>query len=244
VADGADGADVVIAQGGDGAVHAGAEAGVVTEGPARRPPARGMASVHLAVALVLGALTGVVVGLASGAVTGALSGWTMAASTFTVWTWAALWPLEPAAVREHATAEDPGTAVRDFLLVGIGAVSLVVVVLVLFRGKQVAPETVILGIAAIAGSWVVLHTVYALRYARLFYADVVGGLDFQQKSDPTYRDFAYLAFTVGMTFQVSDTEIEQTTLRTAVLRHALLSFCYNTIVVAVTINVVAGLGGK
>lgn len=210
----------------------------------RRPLARVPASVHLAVSLTLGALSGVLIGVVAGAVVGALSAWTVASSVFASWTWRALWPLSPPAVRAHATAEDPGTAVRDSVLVAIGAVSLVAVVLVLFHGKNVAPATVILGIAAIAGSWVVLHTVYGLRYARLFYAVPVGGLDFQQDSEPTYRDFAYLAFTVGMTFQVSDTEIQQTALRTTVLRHAVMSFCYNTVVVAVTINLVAGLGGR
>lgn len=78
----------------------------------------------------------------------------------------------------------------------------------------------------------------------MYFAVPVGGLDFQQTSEPTYRDFAYLAFTVGMAFQVSDTEVQQTALRTTVLRHALASFCYNTVVIAVTINAVAGLAGR
>lgn len=210
----------------------------------RSAPMRVPASVHLAVSLALGALTGVLIGVAAGAVVGALSAWAVASGVFAAWTWWALWSLGPPAVRAHATAEDPGTAVRDSVLVAIGAVSLVAVVLVLFRGKDVPALTVVLGIVCIAGSWVVLHTVYGLRYARLYYAAPVGGLDFQQDSDPTYRDFAYLAFTVGMTFQVSDTEIQQTALRTTVLRHAIASFCYNTVVVAVTINLVAGLGGR
>ena len=207
-----------------------------------RPLAAVPASVHLAVSLLLGLLAGALVAVTTGGVAGALCAWTVSSAVFTVWTWSALWQLDPPAVAAHATREDPGTAIRDVVLMGIGAVSLVAVVFVLFHSKDVPNATVVLGIAAIAGSWVVLHTVYTLRYARLFYSSPAGGLDFQQKSDPTYRDFAYLAFTVGMTFQVSDTEIQQTKLRTTVLHHALISFCYNTVVVAVTINLVAGLG--
>lgn len=207
----------------------------------RRSPVGVPASVHLVASLGLGILTGVLVGAPAGAVVGALTAWAVASGVFAGWTWRALWPLGPRDVQAYATAEDPGTAVRDFVLVAIGAVSLGAVVLMLFHGKETSAPTFVLGMLSIAGSWVVLHTVYALRYARLYYATPVGGLDFQQDAEPTYRDFAYLAFTVGMTFQVSDTDIRQPALRTTVLRHALVSFGYNTIVVAVTINAVAGL---
>jgi uncharacterized membrane protein len=90
-------------------------------------------------------------------------------------------------------------------------------------------------------SWAVLHTIFVLRYARLYYSEPVGGIDFKQESDPTYRDFAYVGFTVGMTFQVSDTDIGKSTIRTAVLRHALLSFIFGAVILAITINLLAGL---
>ena len=199
---------------------------------------------HLSVSLAVGVLSGVLVSVLSGAAVGALSAWAVASAVFVTWTWRALWSMSPADARAHATAEDPGTTVREFVLIAVGAVSLVAVVLVLFQGKDVPAPTFVVGLVAIAGSWAVLHTVHALRYARLYFAVPVGGLDFQQTSEPTYRDFAYLAFTVGMTFQVSDTEVQQSALRTTVLRHALASFCYNTVVIAVTINAVAGLAGR
>jgi len=66
-------------------------------------------------------------------------------------------------------------------------------------------------------------------------------VDFKQDADPTYRDFAYLAFTVGMTFQVSDTDIGKSAIRETVLRHALISFLFGAVIIAVTINLVAGL---
>ena len=83
-------------------------------------------------------------------------------------------------------------------------------------------------------------TVYTLRYGELYYVDD-GGIDFNQDEPPTYRDFAYLAFTIGMTYQVSDTNITDPRLRAAVLRHGLLSFVFGTAIIATMINVVAGL---
>jgi uncharacterized membrane protein len=98
-----------------------------------------------------------------------------------------------------------------------------------------------LGVACVAASWGVLHTIFILRYALLYYAEPAGGIDFKQEPDPTYRDFAYVGFTVGMTFQVSDTDIGKSTIRTTVLRHALLSFVFGAVILAVTINLLAGL---
>ena len=101
-----------------------------------------------------------------------------------------------------------------------------------------------LGVACIVVSWLVVHTTFMLKYARLYYADPVGGMDFQQEENPTFREFAYLAFTVGMTFQVSDTDLQTTAIRMTVLRQGLLSFLYAAIIIAVTINVIAGLGSS
>ena len=92
-----------------------------------------------------------------------------------------------------------------------------------------------------AASWIVLHTILTLRYARLYYSNPKGGIDFKQDGDPTFRDFAYVAFTVGMTFQVSDTDIGKPAIRETVLRHALLSFIFGAVIIAITINLVAGL---
>ncbi|MGH9277374.1 MAG: DUF1345 domain-containing protein, partial [Acidimicrobiales bacterium] len=89
-------------------------------------------------------------------------------------------------------------------------------------------------------AWAVVHSVYTLRYARLYYQEG-GGIDFSQAADPDYRDFAYVAFTIGMTYQVSDTEVASRSIRHTVLRHALLSFVFGTAILAVTINVVASL---
>jgi uncharacterized membrane protein len=87
-----------------------------------------------------------------------------------------------------------------------------------------------------------VNTVFVLRYAHLYYGvGAVGGLDVPGAEAPDYRDFAYLSFTVGMTFQVSDTALTDRTMRMTVLRHALLSYVFSIATIAFTINVIAGL---
>jgi len=101
---------------------------------------------------------------------------------------------------------------------------------------------VILSAVTVILSWALVNTVFALKYARLFYIDEDGGLDFGQDKQPTYSDFAYLAFTVGMTYGVTDIVPEVTTLRKAVFGHAVLSYLFGTGILAVAINLVTNLG--
>ncbi len=90
-------------------------------------------------------------------------------------------------------------------------------------------------------SWAAVHTVFTLRYASLYHLEG-GGIDFTEGDRlPDYRDFAYVAFTIGMTFQVSDTDLTSFTIRRTALRHALLAYLFGIVIVAITINVVAGL---
>jgi uncharacterized membrane protein len=89
-----------------------------------------------------------------------------------------------------------------------------------------------------------VHTVFTLRYANLYYSGKAGGIDFNQPDLPTYTDFAYLAFTIGMTFQVSDTSLRSGIIRRTALRHALLSYLFGTGILATTINLVASLSSR
>jgi uncharacterized membrane protein len=90
-------------------------------------------------------------------------------------------------------------------------------------------------------SWSLVHTVFTLKYARLYYTGLPGGIDFNDTGAPDYHDFAYLAFTIGMTFQVSDTNIQSKPIRRTVLRHAWLSFPLVAVIIATSINLVSGL---
>ncbi len=101
------------------------------------------------------------------------------------------------------------------------------------------------GVFTIVCSWLLVHTVFALRYAHVYYTEPEGGIDFKTQprgtEDPDYLDFAYTAFTIGMTFQVSDTDITRREMRHQLLRHALISFLFGAVILATTVNVVAGL---
>lgn len=102
-------------------------------------------------------------------------------------------------------------------------------------------------VATLALSWLVTHTVFALRYAHEFYAaqtdggPVDGGLEFPGEPSPDYWDFAYFSIVLGMTFQVSDVQVTSRTLRWLATVHGLLSFVFNTVIVALTVNLAANL---
>jgi uncharacterized membrane protein len=209
--------------------------------PGLTPWQRASAGTHLLVSVVAGLMIGIAVGPATNWATGALVASTVAASVFLLWTWTSIWPLDAVNTARLAQREDPSRAVRDIVLLVVAAGSLLTVALVIFPAHKSGTMRVMLGIACLVVSWAVVHTVFTLKYARLYYTEPTGGLDFNQEGEPRFRDFAYIAFTIGMTFQVSDTEVRETLIRTTILRHALISFLFTAIIIAVTINLIAGL---
>lgn len=199
--------------------------------------------VHLASALAVGLVVLVVLQLSSrGWEVAVLGGWVGAGLIFLVWTWVAVWPMDADATARLAQAEDPTRSGSDLAVVGAAVVSLVAVALVVFRGHEAGLTPVVLGVASVVVAWALVHTVFTLRYTRQFYGDPVGGIDFGSDEHPTYRDFAYLSFTVGMTFQVSDTNVTSSDIRATVLRQALISYLFGVVIIAVTVNVLVGLG--
>jgi uncharacterized membrane protein len=176
----------------------------------------------------------------------ALAGWDVAALLFTVWIWLAIGPMNSSATSSHATRNDPGRAATDLVVLTAATASLGAVGLVLAQagsansGKE--PLIAVLAIASVAISWFTVHTLFMVRYARLYYSGNEGGVNFHQEEPPRYLDFAYLAFTIGMTFQVSDTDLKSPEIRHTALRHGLLSYLFGAVILATTINLVAGLG--
>jgi uncharacterized membrane protein len=174
-----------------------------------------------------------------------LLGWTTAAAIWAVWTWWVVLRLDATHTAGFATREDPHGATTDLLLITAAAASLIAVTLGVIKAANLhgTPKAVLLpaGVASIISSWGVVHTVFTLRYAALYYTGVDGGIDFNQDEKPTYVDFAYLAFTIGMTYQVSDTNLTTRVTRHTALRHALLSYLFGTVIIAATINLAAGL---
>jgi uncharacterized membrane protein len=174
-----------------------------------------------------------------------LVAWDVAAGTFVCRLWLSIWRLDARQTARHAEREDPTRAATDGLLLAAAVASLAAVGYVIVQAGSGGGFRVGLqagfGVASVILSWAVIHTVFTLRYARLYYSGEDGGVDFHEEAKPRFSDFAYLAFTVGMTFQVSDTELNSSAFRATVLRHALLSYLFGTVIVALTINLVAGL---
>jgi uncharacterized membrane protein len=174
-----------------------------------------------------------------------LVGWDTAALTYLAWTWGTVWRLDAAHTASEALAEDPGRAATDVLLLTASVASLAAVGLVIVRASNsggVAESLEAgLSLASVVLSWSVVHTVFALRYASLYYQGTSGGVDFNQEAPPRYTDFAYVAFTIGMTFQVSDTELTSAEVRATALRQALLSYLFGAVILAAAINLIAGL---
>ncbi|HEX3804846.1 MAG TPA: DUF1345 domain-containing protein [Solirubrobacteraceae bacterium] len=177
-----------------------------------------------------------------------LAAWDVAAALLLGWTWGSLWPLDATRTAKHATQESPSRVNTDLLLIGGSIISLGAVGLVLVRATSEAGLEkgllVATGVASIVLAWAVVHTVYTLRYAKLYYQGTPEGVDFNEDDSPCYGDFAYLALTIGMTFQVSDTDLTTKAMRRLALRHALLSYMFGALIIATTINLIAGLGSS
>jgi uncharacterized membrane protein len=171
----------------------------------------------------------------------------VAALVFIVWVWVTVVSADAGTTARMANAEDASRAAADSVLIGAGAASLLAVVFTLAQASHShAPQRGLLtglGLISIALAWGSVHTVYTLRYARVYYTPPDGGIDFQG-GRPDYLDFAYLALTIGMTFQVSDTDLMGKRVRRMALRHALTSYVFGTVIVAITVSSVAALLGS
>lgn len=198
--------------------------------------------------LAVGAVAAAITGLASSWWYAGVVGWIVACAVYIFWVWRHLWPLDSRAIRSHATREDPGIVVSDLLIIGASLASLAAVALILIRASHdPAQQQAAIGAVAllsVALSWFLVHTLYAQRYAREYYGPPEGGIDFptDDDADPVFSDFLYLAFDLGMTYQISDTTLRSMRLRRMVLRHTLLSYLFGTVILASTINLVVGLG--
>ena len=177
----------------------------------------------------------------------ALAGWVAGAGMYVLWTRLILGGMDAEQTCRYATREDPTRWVADVVIVSASVASLGGVGYVVIAGSGSGPESLrsaVLGILIVVASWFAVHTLYTVHYARLYYSDDPGGINFHDPEPPCFQDFAYLAYTVGMTYQVSDTEIGLRSIRATVLRHAMLSYLLGAVVLAVTINLIAGLGSK
>ncbi len=199
------------------------------------------------VCVASGAVVGTAVALVAQPRLGPLAGWCTAGLVALVWVWRTCWPADPATTERLAREESSSRVTDDAIVVASLASVAAVVVALVQSGSQTGDATsVALVILSVLGSmvaWALVNTVYALKYARLYFVDQrESGFDVKQDTPPTYSDFACLAFTVGMSFAVADIEPTSTATRRKVLPHALLSYFFGTVLIAVAINLVTNLG--
>jgi uncharacterized membrane protein len=153
-----------------------------------------------------------------------------------------LWPMTPDSTRRHARREDYRPHVEELLVAAAALGSLVgIVVLLVLGNSSTRNAAAAIGLIGVFLAWAMLHLMYTARYAYLYYGEPGGGIDFNSNDQPSYRDFCYFSYNLGMTYQVSDTDVSSTAIRSVVLRHCLLSYIFGAVILATTINLVAGL---
>jgi uncharacterized membrane protein len=159
---------------------------------------------------------------------------------------------DPRETKARAALDDPGKNVVYLIVFATAIVGLIAAVGILAHGPKVANETekwiaYALGTAAIAGGWMLMHTIYTFRYAHLYWYDddgdgtACGGIHFPETDEPSDWDFAYFAFCIGTSFAVSDPQVTETRVRREVITHSIISFAYNSVIIGMVINLFAGI---
>jgi uncharacterized membrane protein len=181
--------------------------------------------------------------------------WSSFCFTILLLLWAIILTTSASEVRVIAGRQDSSRTIIFIFVLCASVVSLFAVVFLmrtLPNPKEAGyPYHVGFAILSVILSWIMIHTIFAIRYTHLFYnlmyeermtqKEHKGGLIFPSDDPPDYFDFAYFSFVIGMTWQVSDIQITSKRIRRIVLLHALLSFIYNTVILALTINIISGL---
>ncbi len=211
---------------------------------------RGVTSLSGANRFWISLTAGVGVGLATGVLSqrwpvGLLAVVIVTAASYVLWAVAVLWRMDPERTKEHAGEADVDDEIGDLVLLLILTASLTSIGILLLSANDADKASYAgMSLAAILATWALLHTMYTARYARIYYDDGPGGIDFNDPDvDPRYSDFFYFSFNLGMTYQVSDTDVTSSRMRAEVLKHCLFSYIYGTVIIACTINLVINLVG-
>ncbi len=179
--------------------------------------------------------------------------WDTAMFCFLGLTWLMMVQTPPQIVRKKAQQRDVGRLIILSFIMAAATFSVIAIAFLIKDTKITTGWTlvlhVILAIGTIVGAWLLVHTIFALHYARTYYQDgyqslqncQLEKLNFPNELEPDYWDFLYFSFVIGMTSQVSDVQIVSRDLRRLSLGHGILSFFFNTAILAMSINIIAGL---
>jgi uncharacterized membrane protein len=159
--------------------------------------------------------------------------------------------ITPDGLRRRAGIEDEGIPLIVLLALGAIGMSLASIFGLLAENGGPDPWKLSLAIASVPLGWSTLHTIAAFHYAHLYYATEgedggedasdAAGLDFPGTKEPGAWDFLYFSFVIGMTAQVSDVTVHAAGMRRLVLAHSIVAFFYNTVLVALAVNVAVAL---
>jgi uncharacterized membrane protein len=199
------------------------------------------------VCVAVGVVVGIIAAVTAAPSLGPLVGWCTAGVIALAWVWRICWRQDPAGT-ERVAREESVSHVTDNAIITACIASIAAVVVALIQssnqnGDATSIALVILGVLGTIVAWALVNTVYALKYARMYFLDhPEDGFDIKQERQPTYSDFAYFAFTVGMSYAGPEIEPIDSEVRRKALLHALLSYFFGTILIAVSINLVTNLG--
>jgi uncharacterized membrane protein len=209
-----------------------------------------LALVRIAVATVGGVAVTLLLATRHSWAVSLISGWDAGGIVLVGLAWVTIFTADAAETGRRAAADDPGRTLVYAVVLLTSATSLLAAVFLQRQATVVAPRSeallAALCIGTVALSWTLTHTAFTLRYAHLYYREDdegIGGAEFPGGAMPNYMDFAYFAFTVGMCFQVSDVQVTSHQIRRGVLLHAIMSFVYNTAILAFVLNLVFNLAG-
>lgn len=208
---------------------------------------------RLAICLGIGIAGGAASAFAGWGFTSLAVGWWLFCGLMMGWVWTIVGRMDAAQTAAAAQREDPSRRASGILTVAAALSSMIAVLAFIIISATSGTEMTVLGALAMAGtvalSWLLLQTEFTLRYTHLYYSPgpdgrPSGGLDFNQSDPPCYLDFAYYAFTIGMTYQTADVDVTDSRIRAVGLRHALIAFLFGAVIVAATVNLVAGIGSS
>jgi uncharacterized membrane protein len=198
-----------------------------------------------------GLLVGVVLAFAVPWQMAVLGAWDATGLAFLASVWPVIVRADAAGTEHLQTREDVTRETARLLLLAACAASLVSVVFALHEaGRETGAQRAVLitiSVVSVVVSWIVVNTVFTLHYAAEYYSPRHGDparIDFggtPASDPPDYRDFAYMAFTIGMTYQVSDTNLRNRRIRRTVLLHSLVAYLFGVVIVAAGVNIVSGL---
>lgn len=196
---------------------------------------------RLAVCVAVGAVVGLLAGVLGHLDVAFVAGWTATALMMSAWVWFGVRGLDETQTQRLSQTDDPGRRTSHAFVLLAALASLVGVGVLLASNSAHGNARIVqlvLGVLAVGSSWVVVHLIYMLRYASLYYGSGDRGIEYPGTKNPDYQDFAYFAFCLGMTYQVSDNTITTRPIRRLVMQHTLLSYVLGALVVASTVNLV------